>query len=180
MLRVLTRHFLFLSFFMLRLPGTNTCLYISVAKNTGKQEAQNAKGSERASYIIIKNGRTSIVQPTTTFPWWSQACKQQHTGPKLWASGSQHTLLATTSDEWKQNYQNGFNRSRKDSQGSSSSTDVSPADMTTPLTAILPSAHPPAKPSSNKAGGERNLFTHFHKDTICEECRRTKVPKGAM
>ena len=41
-----------------------------------------------------------------------------------------HKVWATTSEEWKQNYQNGFNHSRKNLQGrSSSSKDVSPTDV---------------------------------------------------
>ena len=45
--------------------------------------------------------------------------------------------------------------------GSSSSTDVSPADVERPPPALPPSAHPPAKPTSNNAGGKHHLVTHF-------------------
>ena len=114
----------------------------------------------------MKNGRTSTEKPTTTFPWWSQTCKQPITRSKLWTTECKHKLWATTSDVWKQNYQTGFNHSR-DLQ---SSTDVSPADPP----AIPLSAYPPAKNCSNKAGGTHNLDTHFPKDPNTEVCRRTK------
>ena len=58
---------------------------------------------------LVNNGETKNVKPTTTFPWWCQACKQPNTRPKLWATRSKHRLWATTSDVWKQNYQSGFN-----------------------------------------------------------------------
>ena len=43
-----------------------------------------------------------------------------------------------------------------------------------PLAAIPASAHPPAKPTSNRAGGKHSLFPHFPKDLNYELCRRTK------
>ena len=58
-------------------------------------------------------------------------------------------------------------------RGSSSSTDVSPADVVISPPGISLSAHPTAKPTSNRAGGKLNLFTHFPKDPNCEVCRRT-------
>ena len=61
---------------------------------------------------------------------------------------------------------------------SSSSTDVSPADMAIPPPALLPSAHPPGKPTSNKSGGKHNYFIHFSKDPNCEVCKRTKVTRA--
>ena len=114
------------------------------------------------------------MKPTTTFPWWSQACKQPNIRPKFCTTGSRHKLWATTSDEWKQNYQNGFNHSRK-ARRSSCPTEVSPADVAIPPPAIPPSAHPRAKLTSNKPGEKHNEFTHFPKDPNCEACTRTKV-----
>ena len=48
-------------------------------------------------------GETSSV-PTTTFLWWSHACKQPNTRPKFWTTGNRQELWETTSDVWKQNY----------------------------------------------------------------------------
>ena len=53
----------------------------------------------RASFLI-KNGRTSNVKPTTTFPWLSQACKQPITTPVLWVTRSRHELWSTTIISW--------------------------------------------------------------------------------
>ena len=66
------------------------------------------------SYLITSVRDTDCKNPT--FPWLSQPCKQQNTRPRLWPTRSWHKLWATTSDLWKQNYQNGFNHSRKDGQ----------------------------------------------------------------
>ena len=74
-------------------------------------------GIQVSHHISSSMGEASSVKPTTTFLWWSQARKQQNTRPELRATRSWHNLSATTSDVWKQNYQNGFNHSRKDSQG---------------------------------------------------------------
>ena len=41
-------------------------------------------------HISSRMGETSSVKPTTTFPWWSHACKQPNTRPKLWATGNRH------------------------------------------------------------------------------------------
>ena len=61
----------------------------------------------KPSYLI-KNGRKSNVKPTTTLPWWSQACEQPNARQKLWATRSWHNLWVTTSDVWKQNYLSGW------------------------------------------------------------------------
>ena len=116
---------------------------------------------------------------TTTSRRWAHACKQPNTKSKLWVTRSRHELWATMSQMWKQLYQNGCNHSRQDYKGgSSNSTDVSPGDVETPPPVLLPSVHPPAKPSSNRAGGKHNFFTHFPKDPNCEVCRRTKVTRA--
>ena len=47
---------------------------------------------------------------------------------------------------------------------SSSSTDVSPADVAIPPRAIPPPAHPPPKLTSNDAGGKRYVSSHVPKD----------------
>ena len=64
-----------------------------------------------------RKGDKSSVKPTTSFLWWSQACKQPNTRPKLCTIGSRHKLWATTGDVWMQNYQNAFNHSREDWRG---------------------------------------------------------------
>ena len=54
-----------------------------------------------------------------------------------------------------------------------------PVDVAVPHPAISPSAHPPAKCTSNKSGGRsHNLFSNFPKDPNCEVCRRTKVTRA--
>ena len=57
--------------------------------------------------------------------------------------------------EWLQPFMEGVTRE------SSSSTDVSPADVAVPPPALLHSARPPAQLASKKAGGRHNLFTRF-------------------
>ena len=68
--------------------------------------------------------------------------------------------------EWLQPLTEGLTR------GSSSSTDVSPADVAIP--------HHPAKLASNKSGGKHNSFTHFPKAANCGICRSTKVTRSGM
>ena len=72
-------------------------------------------GIQVSHLIFSRMGETSST-PTTTFPWWSQACKQPKTRPELWTTGSRHELWATMRYDWEQNYQNGFFHSRKDYQ----------------------------------------------------------------
>ena len=71
--------------------------------------------------------------------------------------------------EWLQPFTEGLSRS-------SSSTDVSPADVAMPTPALPASAHPPAKPTSNKSGNH-NVFNHFPKDPNCVVRRCTQVTK---
>ena len=59
-----------------------------------------------------------MKKTATTFPWWSQACKQPNTRPKFWTTGSREKLSATTGVVWEQHYQDGFNHSRKVDKGS--------------------------------------------------------------
>ena len=114
---------------------------------------------------------------TTTSRRWSHACKQPNTKSKLWVTRRRHELWAPMSQMWKQLYQNGCNHSRQDYRRSSNSTDVYPGDVETPPPVLPPSVHPPAKPSSNRAGGKHIFFTHFPKDPNCEVCGRTKVTR---
>ena len=79
--------------------------------------------------------------------------------------------VETKLPEWLQPFTEGLTR------GSSSSTDVSPPDVTIPSPAIPPSPHPPAKPTSNISRGKRNLFSNFPKGPNYEGCRRTKVTR---
>ena len=107
---------------------------------------------------LIKTGRKSSVQQTTTFPWWSQPCKQPITRTKFYATGSHHKLWSTTSGrvetqlpEWLESFTEGLTR------GLSSSTDVSAADVAVPLPAIFQQfmiSHPPAKLTSESSGGK--------------------------
>ena len=73
----------------------------------------------------------------------------------------------------------GFKYSRKDEQGrSSSSTDVSPADVEMPPPASPLSPHPPAKRTSNGAREKHKLCSHFPEDPNCEVCTRTKLTRA--
>ena len=87
------------------------------------------------------------------------------------AVGDHEVLVETGLPEWLQPLTEGWTR------GSSSSTDVLPADVSIPAPAILPSVVPPTKPTSNKSGGQHKLFTHFPGDANCKVCRRAKVTR---
>ena len=50
--------------------------------------------------------------------------------------------------------------------------------MEIPPRALRSSAHPPAKPPSNRAGWIHNFFTHCPKDPDCEVCRPTKATRA--
>ena len=76
------------------------------------------------------------------------------------AVGDHERRVETELPKWLQPFTEGWTR------GSSCSTDVSPADVAIPPPAIHPSAHPPAKLTSNNSGGKHNLFTYFPKDPI--------------
>ena len=106
-----------------------------------------------------------VHKPTTRFLLVVPSV-QAITRPKLWTTGRRHER-ATMSYECKQNYQTGFNHSRK--EGSSSSTDVSPADVNIPQPAIPPFAHLPATLTINEAGGN-------HKETQakCGDARKLR------
>ena len=137
-------------------------------------------GIQVSHHIPSRMGETSAVSSTTTSPRLSWACKQPITRRMLWVTGSKRELLATMHElqvetelpEWLQPFTEGVRR------GSSSSTDVSPADVAIPPPALSPSTHPPAKPSSKRAREEHNLFTHFPTDPNGEVCRRTKVTRA--
>ena len=101
------------------------------------------------SAIIPRTGAKWRVKPTTAFPWWSQACKQPNTGPALWATGSWHRLWAITTKKLETELPQWFQPfTERLTRGSSSSTDVSSADVAMPPPAILPSAHPPDQQES--------------------------------
>ena len=61
---------------------------------------------------------------------------------------------------------------------SSSSTDVSPADVEKPPSALLLAAHVPAKPTSNRGGSKTICSLIFRTDPNCEVRRRTKVTRA--
>ena len=103
----------------------------------------------RPSYLI-QNGKKIECNTDKHIPLIVQACKQPKIRPKLWKNGSDHQLWATTSEVWLQPFAEGFARR------CSSWTDVSPADVALPSPAILPSAHPSAKPTSNRLGGKHD------------------------
>ena len=140
-------------------------------RHGAKEKDTRMKGIQVSHGISLRMGdnRVQNRQP--------HSCMQPNTSPKLWTTRSEHQVWATTSDVWKQNYQKGFNHSRK-ARGSSVSTDVSPADVAIPPPALFLSAHPSAKPHSNTSGGSHILFTHFPKDPIWEVCRRTNVTRA--
>ena len=103
---------------------------LSLCKLVRRKTVTRMNGIQLSHHISSRMGDTSCVKPTTTFPWWSQACKQQNTRPKLWAIGSRHKLWATTSDVWKQEIQEWLRPFAEGlTRGSSSSTGVSPADV---------------------------------------------------
>ena len=87
------------------------------------------------------------------------------------AVGDHVQHVETDLPEWLQQFTEGLTR------GSSSSTDVSPADVELPPPPLPPSAHPPATPPSNRTWRNNNLFCHFPQDPNCEVWRRTKVTR---
>ena len=100
-------------------------------------------------------GRTSSATPTTIFPRLSLACKQPNTKPKHWTTGSEHQLWATTSEMYDIHgwvYEEIFEFDRRNSSG---------CGRTPP--AVPFSAHPPAKPISNKPEGKHRIFSPFAK-----------------
>ena len=74
----------------------------------------SSEGRPGQPSYIVKIGRKPSVKPTTTFLWWLQECKQPYTRSEHWMTASEHQLWATRSAVWKQNYQCGFDHSRKD------------------------------------------------------------------
>ena len=69
----------------------------------------------------------------------------------------------------------------KINSGSSSSTDVSPAEVELPPPAFVPSVRPPAKLTSIDSAGEKhNVYIHFPKDPNCEVSTLTKFYESAM
>ena len=83
---------------------------------------------------------------------------------------SDHELRVETElPEWLQPFTEGWTR------GSSSSTDVPPPDVTIPAPALPPFAHPPAKPTSNKAGRKNNVFNHCPKTQIAKYADTRKL-----
>ena len=83
------------------------------------------------------------------------------------AVGDHNLRVDAELPEWLQPFTEGL------TSGSSSSTDVSAAEVEIPPPANSLSAHPPSKPNPNNTGGKHKLFTHFPKDPTCEECRPT-------
>ena len=81
---------------------------------------------------------------------------------QTWAVCYHELQVATELPEWIEPFTEGFTR------WSSSSTDVSPADVAIPLPAISLSAHPPAKPIIKKPWGKHSLFNHFPKTRIAK------------
>ena len=129
--------------------------------------------------FIIKNCGTANVKQTTTFtlvvPVMQTTDHQTQAlgGQKHTRAVGDHKLhVLTDLPEWLQPFTEGLTR------GSSSSTDVSPDDVDIPPPALPLSAHPPAKPTSNRARRKHHLFIHFPKDPNCEVCRRTKVTRA--
>ena len=131
--------------------------------------------------ISPRMGEQSSVKRTTTFPWWSQACKKPNTKPKFWSTRNRHKLRATTGAMWKHNnpewlqpFTEGLTR------GSSSSTDVSPADVAIPPPAIPPSAHDPTKTTSNKAGGKAQFIHSSSQRPELQSIQTRESYKGVM
>ena len=146
----------------------------TLAKRIVRRERFLVCLATKSAIVSHQEWEKTTVKLTTTFPWVSRM--QPITRPNLWATRSRHKRWATTSGrvetdlpEWLQPFTEGL------TGGSSSSTDVSPADVEIPPQAIAPPAHLPAKSTSNRASGKHRLSTHFPKDPNCEVCRRTIV-----
>ena len=122
-------------------------------------------------------GENPNAKRTTTFPWLSQgvqATDHQTCAPgdqkQTRAAGNHELKVETDLPERPQTFAEGLRRR------SSSSTDVSRAGVEIPP-ALSPPAHPPAKPTSNRAREKTQFIHSFSERPDCEVCRRTKVPR---
>ena len=136
-------------------------------------------GIQVSRHISSSMGETSSVKPTTTFlgvvPGVQATVHQTKAlgdRNQTQAVGDHERSVETKLPEWLQPPTEGL------TMRFSSSTDVSPADVEIPPPALPRSAHPPAKPTSNKSGGKHILFTHFPKDPNCGVCRSTKFTRA--
>ena len=102
-------------------------------------------------------------------------CTQPITRPVLLETGRRDNSWVTTCQKFKQIGQNGLEGF---TGRSSSSTDVSPAGVGNPPSALPPAAHAPAKPTSNRGGRKTIYSLIFHKDPNCEVRRRTNVTRA--
>ena len=90
------------------------------------------------------------------------------------AVGNDEPDVETVVPEWLQPFTTGLHRR------SSNSTDVSPGDVETPPPVLPPSVHPPAKPSSNRAGGKHNFFHSFSERPELRSVRTHESYEGAV
>ena len=134
--------------------------------------------SGQPSYLI-KKGRTSIVKPTTTFPWLSKVCKQPNIRLKAVeerkrtpAVGQHERSVETDIPERLPRFTKGLDEVIFKFDRCISSGRV----------------HTTSSSSSFRAFSSKNLLkqirrkaqkiTHFPKDPNCEVCRRTKVTRA--
>ena len=117
--------------------------------------------------MIIKNGRTTDCETDNHIPLVVPSVQATEHQTKALddrkqkrAVGDYEQRVETELPERLQPFMEGL------THGSSSSTDVSPADVAIPPPAIPHSAHLPAKSSSVTAGGKYHLITHFPKTRI--------------
>ena len=95
---------------------------LSVWKDCARRAVFRMNGIQVSHHISSTVGETSNVKTTTSSSWLSQVCKQPNTRPTLWTTTSTHQRRVDTDlTEWPQPFTDGL------TQGSSSSTDVSPA-----------------------------------------------------
>ena len=149
--------------------------YFSLGTWCEDKTGTRMNGTPASHHIPSRMGETPNVKPTTSFPGWSQVQTNEHRSKALgdWkqaqALGDHERRVEIQLPERLRPFMEGL------TMGSSSSTNVSPAAVAIPPSAIHPSVRPLAKAASNKSGGTHNLFTHLPKDPNCEVCKRTKV-----
>ena len=82
--------------------GLDMCVQVQLLKESPAVLSLGKLNEKKRLHVwMASRSEKSIVKPTTTSSWWSQACHQPNTRPKLRASGSKHKLWATTSDVCK-------------------------------------------------------------------------------
>ena len=128
------------------------CAVVSLGSLCGGNDYSHDWYPGRPSYLL-KNGRDIDCETDNHIATEHQTKALGDRKPAQ-AVGDHERRVETDLPDWLQPFTKGL------TSGSSSSTDVSPADESIPLPAIPPSARPSAKPNSFKSGRERHLSTH--------------------